>query len=52
LSAATIFDPIKPAPPVTSNMPHPASMDAQLCLNPGGQATSVDGCGEDCGGQL
>src|SRR5207248_8815664 len=39
-NAATTFDPIKPAPPVTSNMPIPALLlRRQLCPSPGWQAT-------------
>ena len=39
-NAATTFDPIKPAPPVTSNMPSPALIvRRQLCPTPARQAT-------------
>src|SRR5438552_7783471 len=39
-NAATTFDPIKPAPPVTSNMPIPALLlRRQLCPSTGRQAT-------------
>src|SRR3954447_24236114 len=41
-NAATTFDPIKPAPPVTSNMPTPALIvRRQLCPTPARQATWV-----------
>src|SRR5258708_29872926 len=41
-NAATTFDPIKPAPPVTSNIPYPALIvGCQLCPSPGRQATWV-----------
>ena len=37
-NAATTFDPIKPAPPVTSNMPIPALIvRRQLCPSPAGR---------------
>src|SRR5216683_6170715 len=46
-SAATTFDPIKPAPPVTSNMPSPALIvRCQLCPSPAPQATWVIRRGE------
>src|SRR3954464_5942895 len=46
-NAATTFDPIKPAPPVTSNMPSPALIvRRQLCPTPAWQATWVVGRGE------
>src|ERR1700731_1254474 len=48
LSAATTFDPIKPAPPVTSNMTYPAQIvRRQLCPTPASQATRVIRRGED-----
>src|SRR6476646_223581 len=41
-NAATMFDPIKPAPPVTSNITCPALIvGRQLCLSPARQATWV-----------
>src|ERR1700730_7237315 len=41
-NAATTFDPIKPAPPVTSNMRYPALIvGCQLCPSPARQATLV-----------
>src|SRR5882757_10319200 len=47
-NAATTFDPIKPAPPVTSNIPVPALIvRRQLCPSPARQATWVIGIGED-----
>src|SRR4051812_16376469 len=46
-NAATTFDPIKPAPPVTSNMPTPALIvRRQLCPTPARQATWVIPFGE------
>jgi hypothetical protein len=50
LSAATIFDPIKPAPPVTSNILRPApDIPGQLCPTPARQATWVIQHSEDAG---
>src|SRR3954470_11265566 len=47
-NAATTFDPIKPAPPVTSNMLSPALIvTVQLCPSPARQATWGAGFGED-----
>src|SRR6266702_7382259 len=47
-NAATTFDPIKPAPPVTSNIPYPAlDVGCQLCPSPAQQATWVIRRGED-----
>src|SRR6266571_3419196 len=47
-NAATTFDPIKPAPPVTSNMPIPALLlRRQLCPSPGWQATWLVPLGEE-----
>src|SRR5713101_6296267 len=47
-NAATTFDPIKPAPPVTSNMPIPALLlRRQLCPSTGWQATWVVRRGEE-----
>src|SRR5882762_2616415 len=49
-NAATTFDPIKPAPPVTSNIPYPALIvQRQLCPSPARQATLVIRRGEDRG---
>src|SRR5216684_2874095 len=46
-NAATTFDPIKPAPPVTSNIPCPALIvGCQLCPSPARQATWVSRRGE------
>src|SRR5262245_19370998 len=47
-NAATTFDPIKPAPPVTSNMPVPASIIRRhLCPTPARRATGLVRCGEE-----
>src|SRR5260221_1092048 len=47
-NAATTFDPIKPAPPVTSSIPNLALIvRRQLCPRPARQATWVIGRGED-----
>src|SRR6201747_2026424 len=52
LSAATTFDPIKPAPPVTSNMKFPAlDVGCQLCPSPARQAIWLVRRGEDGGGR-
>src|ERR1700694_4324158 len=49
-NAATTFDPIKPAPPVTSNIPYPALIvGCQLCPSPARQATWVSRLGEGDG---
>src|SRR6266851_9221157 len=49
-NAATTFDPIKPAPPVTSNIPVPALIvGCQLCPSPARQATWVSRRGEGDG---
>src|SRR6266404_3602876 len=47
-NAATTFDPIKPAPPVTSNIRYPALIvGCQLCPSPVRQATWASRRGED-----
>src|SRR6202171_2839882 len=52
-NAATTFDPIKPAPPVTSNIPYPALIVGyQLCPSPGRQATWVIRRGEGGGARF
>src|SRR4030088_322198 len=52
-SAAPRFDPIKPAPPVTSNIRYPALIVGwQLCPSPARQATWVTGRGEDGGARF
>src|ERR1035437_10314631 len=47
-NAAPTFDPIKPAPPVTSNIPFPALIvRCLLCPSPARQATWIIRLGED-----
>src|SRR6202011_5929249 len=46
-SAATTFDPIKPAPPVTSNIASPSQIRGQLCPTPNPQATPLVHLGEN-----
>src|SRR5713226_7832219 len=52
-NAATTFDPIKPAPPVTSNIRYPAlDLGSQLCPTAAQQATWVIRRGEGGGGRF